>query len=39
MTTEMPYKPNDYTLHPKSMSVLGFNLEWPDENISIAGDD
>jgi len=23
MTTEMPYKPNDYTLHPMSMSVLG----------------
>jgi len=24
MTTKMPYKPNDYTLHPMSMSVLGF---------------
>jgi len=23
MTTEMTYKPNDYTLHPMSMSVLG----------------
>jgi len=23
MTTERPYKPNDYTLHPMSMSVLG----------------
>jgi len=23
MTTEMPYKPNNYTLHPMSMSVLG----------------
>jgi len=25
MTTEMPYKPNDYTLHPMSMSVLGIS--------------
>jgi len=26
MTTETPYKPNDYTLHPMSMSVLGVKL-------------
>jgi len=26
MTTEMPYKPNDYTLHPMSMSVLGLQV-------------
>jgi len=23
MTTEMPYKPNDYSLYPMSMSDLG----------------
>jgi len=26
MTTKMPYKPNNYTLHPMSMSVLGVTL-------------
>jgi len=24
MTTDMPYKPYNYTLHPMSMSDLGF---------------
>jgi len=31
MISKMPYKPNDYTLHPMSMSVLGLKsyVEFP----------
>jgi len=28
----MPYKPNDYTLHPMAISVLGLTIAYGDDH-------